>query len=97
MDDGDDMSIDTVRRGVAELATSEKLDKESALALTRRFHAMEMLRRHACTERDVRVAEKDAELQRLRLEVELARVQAQAQTQAQTPRDSAPRAKMSRW
>lgn len=88
-------SIDDVRRGVADLATSEALDKESALAVTRLFHAMEMLLRQACTDRDMRVAEKDAELHRLRLELELERTTAQAVQRRDA--EATPRVKGSRW
>ena len=89
-------TLDDVRRGVADLATSEGLNKESALMVTRLFHAMEMLLCRACTERDMRVAEKDAELQRLRLELDLERATAQAQVQRRET-EVTPRAKGSRW
>ena len=43
------LCMDTIRRGVVDLATSERLDKESALHVTRLFHATEMLLRAPCT------------------------------------------------
>ena len=66
--------METIRRGVVELATSERLDKESALNVTRLFHAMEMLLRHECTERDKRIARVTAELDHLRMSTELDRL-----------------------
>ena len=66
--------IDDIRRGVVKLATSDKLDKESALHVTRLFHGMEMLMRHECTERDKKIAEANNDLERLRIQVELDRI-----------------------
>lgn len=66
--------VDVIRRGVTALAESSALDKESALSMTRLFHAMEMLMRHECARRDAMVCKLESELERSRIQHELDRV-----------------------
>lgn len=68
------VDLDEVRRGVLDLAASDQLDKASALAVTRLFHAMETLLKHECTTRDRALAETRNELERTMLQNELDRM-----------------------
>ena len=85
------LRIDEIREGINSIATSDKLDKESALQVTRLFHAMEMLIRHEINSRDGTIASLRAQLDQQRLQAELQRY-SQSTTQddavMQTPRSS---------
>lgn len=63
--------MEEIRTGMNALATSDQLDKESALQLTRLFHAMEMFMRQEITHRDGVIAALRAELAQLRTQTEL--------------------------
>jgi hypothetical protein len=81
--------IDEIRSGIHSLATSEKMDKESALQITRLFHAMEMLLRHEINNREGVIASLRAEIAQSRLQSELDRISSrQLQEDASTPRSS---------
>ena len=67
-------NIDSIRNGVNELAASDRLDKDSALAMTKLFHAMETLMRHECTCRDAQIAKMNGDIERARIQHELDRV-----------------------
>ena len=82
------LSIDAIRQAIVDLTASERLEKESALHVTRLFHAMEMLMRHECTERDRRIAAGAAELERVRLAAELDRGLQTERSRAMRPRRS---------
>ena len=87
----DVLRIDDIRTGVHSLATSDKLDKESALQVTRLFHAMEMLIRHEITHRDDIVASLRSQLEQQRLRTELDRIatrQIHEEAVVTTPRPS---------
>lgn len=73
---------------VNELATSDKLDKDSALAMTRLFHALETLMRFECARRDARISKMESELERTHVQHELDRI-TNAKIQAQLPSSSA--------
>lgn len=66
--------IETVREEINKLAGSEKLDKDSALTLTRLFHSMETLMRHECTRRDAQISRMECEIERTRIQHELDRI-----------------------
>ena len=66
--------VEVIRRGITALAESSALDKDSALSMTRLFHAMEMLMRHECARRDATVCRLESELERSRIQHELDRV-----------------------
>ena len=68
------LRIDDIRTGINALATSDKLDKESALQVTRLFHGMEMLIRHEINQRDGMIASLRAQLDQQRIQVELDRI-----------------------
>lgn len=70
----DVVRIDEIRTGINAIATSEKLDKESALQVTRLFHGMEMLLRHEINQRDGMIASLRAQLDQQRIQVELDRI-----------------------
>ena len=70
----DATNLDDIRCAVHALAASDRLDKESALQVTRLFHAMEMLHRHAIAERDGDNAALRAEMNQQRLQTELDRL-----------------------
>lgn len=87
--------IDSIRTGVNDLAASDKLDKESALSMTRLFHAMETLMRSECTWRDAHIAKLESEVERVRLQHELDRI---SNVQIQQQIESTPlRRSKSRW
>ena len=67
-------NIEGIRESVDELAGSDKLDKDSALAMTRLFHSMETLMRNECTRRDVQISRLEYELERMRIQYELDRI-----------------------
>jgi hypothetical protein len=67
-------NIDTIRNGVNELAASDRLDKDSALAMTKLFHAMETLMRHECTCRDAQIVMMNGDMERARIQYELDRL-----------------------
>lgn len=62
--------ISDIKAGIEEISSSDRLDKETALQVTRLFHAVEMLLRHECNQRD-------ATIQQLHSTLELDRVQHQ--------------------
>lgn len=66
--------IETIREEVNNLAGSEKLDKDSALTMTRLFHSMETLMRHECTRRDAQISRMECEIERTRIQHELDRI-----------------------
>ena len=66
--------IDIIRQGVNDLTASEKLDKESALTMTRLFHAVETLMRKECTRRDAAIAKIEHDLERTCIQNELERM-----------------------
>jgi hypothetical protein len=66
--------IETIRDEVNGLAGSEKMDKDSALTMTRLFHSMETLMRHECTRRDAQISRLECEIERARIQHELDRV-----------------------
>ena len=76
--------LSTIQAGVARLATSEKLDKGSALELMRLFHAMELLLRKECNHRDTTIAELRSEMTRVGLQHQLDQ-QTHALPMEQTP------------
>ena len=67
-------NLEEIRNGVMALATSDKMDKESALQVTRLFHSMEILLRHECNQRDATIASVQSEMERTRLQMELDRL-----------------------
>jgi len=67
-------TLDEIRDGFRDIATSESTQKEHALSLTRLFHAMEMLLRHECAVRDARIVSLKNDLSRARLEHDLERL-----------------------
>lgn len=66
--------LDAIREQVFALASSETLDKGSALTVTRLFHEMETLLRHECSERDRRLRDVTNELERQKLQREVERL-----------------------
>lgn len=66
--------IETIREEVNQLAGSDKLDKDSALTMTRLFHSMETLMRHECTKRDAQISRMECEIERTRIQHELDRI-----------------------
>lgn len=66
--------IETIREDINKLAGSEKLDKDSALTMTRLFHSMETLMRHECTRRDAQISRMECEIERTRIQHELDRI-----------------------
>lgn len=66
--------IESIREEVNNLAGSEKLDKDSALTMTRLFHSMETLMRHECTRRDAQISRMECEIERTRIQHELDRI-----------------------
>lgn len=66
--------IETIREEINKLASSEKLDKDSALTMTRLFHSMETLMRHECTRRDAQISRMECEIERTRIQHELDRI-----------------------
>ena len=89
--------IETIRKSVNELAASERLDKESALAMTRLFHSLEMLMRHEFTRRDAKIARLEGEIERSRMQHELDRI-TNVQIQQQQQVESTPlRRGKSKW
>ena len=68
------LHIDDIRRSIMDLVTSDKLDKDAALQVTRLFHALEMLMRHECTTRDTHIARLKADAERQRVQHELDRL-----------------------
>lgn len=64
-------SLEEIRRGIHDLATSEKLDKESALQLTRLFHSMELLLHHECNSRDTTITKLKNDLDRAQMQSQL--------------------------
>ena len=66
--------IETIREEINKLAGSEKLDKDSALTMTRLFHSMETLMRHECTRRDAQISRMECEIERTRIQHELDRI-----------------------
>lgn len=69
----DVVRIDDIRTGIHAVATSDKMDKESALQVTRLFHAMEMLLRHEINHRDGVIASLRADMHQQRIQAELDR------------------------
>ena len=70
----DVVPLEQIRREVETLSSSEKLDKEAALQMTRLFHSMELLMAHEINTRDSRIASLQHNLQEQRLRVELDRI-----------------------
>ena len=68
------IDIETIRNGVDQLAESQSLDKDSALAMTRLFHSLETLMRYECTRRDAQISKMESELERARIQHELDRI-----------------------
>lgn len=92
-------NIETIREDVNQLAESEKLDKDSALTMTRLFHSMETLMRHECTLRDAQILRLQSEIERIRLQHELDRIASTQiiQQQHQTVECTPLRRAKSRW
>ena len=65
--------VEELRDEVMTLTSSERLDKDCALQVTRLFHSMEMLLRHACHTRDAEIARVRTDLEHLRLTNDLDR------------------------
>lgn len=68
------IDIETIREEINKLASSEKLDKDSALTMTRLLHSMETLMRHECTRRDAQISRMECEIERTRIQHELDRI-----------------------
>lgn len=66
--------IEGIRGDVNQLAGSDKMDKDSALTMTRLFHSMETLMRHECTRRDAQISRMECEIERMRIQHELDRI-----------------------
>lgn len=93
-------SIDGIRNSVNQLAGSDRLDKDSALTMTRLFHAMETLLRQECTQRDAQISRMGCEIERTRIQHELDRIASSQiiQQQQQQTVDSTPlRRAKSKW
>ena len=90
--------IDAIRGGINALAESDRLDKDSALTMTRLFHALEMLMRHECSRRDAQISRLEAEIERGRIQHELDRIANANLHHQQTPAESTPlRRSRSKW
>ena len=92
--------IENIRENVNHLAGSEKLDKDSALTMTRLFHSMETLMRHECTQRDAQISRLQCEIERTRIQHELDRVanaQILQQQQQQVVESTPLRRARSKW
>lgn len=91
--------IETIRGDVNHLAGSDKLDKDSALTMTRLFHSMETLMRHECTRRDAQISRLECDIERTRIQHELDRIaNAQILQQQHQVAESTPlRRARSRW
>lgn len=68
------IDVETIRGGINFLAESDRLDKDSALTMTRLFHSLETLMRHECTRRDAHISRMECELERVRIQHELDRI-----------------------
>lgn len=93
--------IEPIREEINKLAGSDKLDKDSALTMTRLFHSMETLMRHECTQRDARISRMECEIERTRIQHELDRFAntqfLQQQQQQQVVEPTPPRRVRSMW
>lgn len=88
----DVVPLETIKKDVEALSSSDKLDKESALQMTRLFHSMELLLSQETNTRDARIAALQHEIQEQRLRVELDRlITRQIQEESMTPRGSVKR------
>ena len=67
-------SMEYIMTKANELAASDKLDKDSALAMTRLFHALETLLRHECANRDARISKMECDIERTHVQHELDRL-----------------------
>jgi hypothetical protein len=67
-------SLEEVRAAVAHIASSQAVDKDTALEITRLFHATEVLLLHECRTRDAALADAHSLLERQRMESELDRL-----------------------
>ena len=72
--DGPPGNLEAIREEVNKLAASDKLDKDSALTMTRLFHAIETLMRQECTRRDAEISRMEYEIERTRIQSELDRI-----------------------
>ena len=70
----DVVPLEGLRNNIQTLSNSDKLDKESALHMTRLFHAMELLMTHEINIRDARIASLQHDIQEQRLRVEFDRI-----------------------
>ena len=70
----DVVPLERIKHEVQALSSSEKLDKDAALTMTRLFHAMELLMTHEINDRDARIASLQHDIQEQRLRVELDRI-----------------------
>ena len=91
--------IEPLREEVNQLAGSEKLDKDSALTMTRLFHSIETLMRHECTRRDAQISRMECEIERTRIQHELDRIANTQIIQQQQLAEPTPlrRASRSKW
>lgn len=97
-DESSFIDIETIREEVNNLAGSEKLDKDSALTMTRLFHSMETLMRHECTRRDAQISRLECEIERTRIQHELDRITNNQLIQQQKVIESTPlRRARSKW
>lgn len=88
-------TLDEVRQQVVALVSTEALDKEAALTVTRLFHTMETLLRHECAVRDRKIADGENLLERERLQMRLAETTAPVPLQPTTTMNSTPRKRRS--
>ena len=68
------VDIEDVREFVETLTASEKVDKESALQITRLFHTMELIHNREINVRDAQIAKMESDLTQQRLQTELDRL-----------------------
>ena len=91
------ITIEGLRNGVDQLAQSERMDKDSALTMTRLFHSMETLMRHECTLRDAQISRMECEIERTRIQHELDRIASTHIVQQQLVESTPHRRIKSKW
>ena len=90
--------LEEIRRGIDAVASSDKLDKDSALQVTGLFHSMESLMRYECNLRDRMLVEMKSALELATVKGELARMAQQTAQDYEHPPAQPPfRKKTSRW
>lgn len=70
----DILPLERLRSNIEKLSNSEKLDKDSALQMTRLFHAMELYMKTELNACALRIASLEHQLQEQRLRVEFDRL-----------------------